>query len=145
MVSVNIRGDVLGVDERLRAVSSGYRDNAVDGLEEGFAEVLHEPSGTQAGMGHDAATDEVELDGSQGDLRRGLVHAIAAQIRDVTHASGLRKIEEGRYLVSEVHSHDRRDQVEAIDPLHGGPMSRCVVPVEVDIGAVACSGTDAET
>lgn len=96
-------------------------------------------------MGDDAAADEVELDGSQGDLRRGLVDAIGAQIRDVTHASGLRKIEEDRYLVSEVHSHDRRDQVEAIDPLQGGPMGRCIVPVEVDIGAVACGGTDAET
>src|SRR2546421_6228903 len=110
------RGDVLGVDERLGAVSRRYRDNAVDGLEEGFAEVLHEPSGTQDGMGDDAAADQVELDGSQGDLRRGLVDAIDAQIRDVTHASGLRKIEEGRYLVSEVHSHDRRDQIEAIEP-----------------------------
>ena len=63
----------------------------------------------------------------------------------MTHAGGLRKIEEGRYLVSEVHSHDRRDQVEAIDPLQGGPMGRCIVPVEVDIGAVACGGTDVET
>ena len=36
-------------------------------------------------------------------------------------------------------------KVDAIDPLHGGPMGRCIVPVEVDIGAVACSGTDAET
>ena len=35
--------------------------------------------------------DEVELDGSNGDLRRCLVDAIGAQIRDVTHASGLRK------------------------------------------------------
>jgi hypothetical protein len=59
----------------------------------------------------------------------------------VTHASGFRKIEEGRYPVSEVHSHDRRDQVEAIDPLHGGPMGRCIVPVEVDIGAVAAVRT----
>ena len=48
-------------------------------------------------MGDGAAADEVELDGSQGDLRPGLVDAIGAQIRDVTHASGLRKIEEGRY------------------------------------------------
>src|SRR6266550_2957965 len=104
------RGDVLGVDERLRAVSRGYRDDAVDGLEEGFAEVLHEPSGTEDGMGDDAAADEVELDGSQGDLWRGLVDATAAQIGDVTHASGLRKIEEGCHLVGEVHSHDRRDQ-----------------------------------
>jgi hypothetical protein len=46
-------------------------------------------------MGDGAAADEVELDGSRGDLRRGLLDAIGAQIRDVTHASGLRKIEEG--------------------------------------------------
>ena len=47
--------------------------------------------------------------------------------------------------MGEVRSHDRRDQVEAIDPLQGGPMGRCIVPVEVDIGAVACGGTNTET
>jgi hypothetical protein len=96
-------------------------------------------------MGDGAAADEVELDGSQGDLWRCLVDAMGAQIRDVTHASGLGKIEEGPYLVSELHSHDRRDQVEAIDPLQGGGMGSWIVPVEVDFGAGARPGTDAET
>jgi AraC-like DNA-binding protein len=33
--------DVLGVDERLGAVTGGRRDHAVDGLQERLAEVLH--------------------------------------------------------------------------------------------------------
>jgi hypothetical protein len=35
-------GDVLGVDEGLRAVGRSYRDNGVDGLEEGFADTRPE-------------------------------------------------------------------------------------------------------
>jgi hypothetical protein len=71
--------------------------------------------------------------------------SVNAQKRDVTHASGLRKIEQGRCLVSEVHSHDWRHEVQPIDPMQGGPMGRCIVPVKVEIGAAACGGTDAET
>ena len=44
------RGDVLGVDKRLGAVTSGHRDHAVDRLQERLAEILHEPGGTQNGM-----------------------------------------------------------------------------------------------
>jgi hypothetical protein len=61
------------------------------------------------------------------------------------HASGLCEIEECGYLASEVRSHDRRDQIEAIDTLQGGGVGRRIVPVEVDIGAVACGSTDVKT
>src|ERR1700722_7200447 len=91
-----------------------------------------------------AAADQVELDGSRGDLRRGLGDAVGAYIRDGAHAGGLGEIEEGGDLVSEVRPHNRRDQVEALDPLEGGGVSRWIVPVEVDIGAEAGGGTDVD-
>src|SRR6266851_4267103 len=44
-------GDVVDVDERLQSVTGRQCDHALDGIQEAFAEVLHEPSGTQYGMG----------------------------------------------------------------------------------------------
>jgi len=40
------RRDVLDVDERLTTVAGRHGDRAVDRLQEGLAEVLHEPRGT---------------------------------------------------------------------------------------------------
>ena len=138
------RGDVLGVDERLGAVTGGHRDHAVDGLQECLAEILHEPRGTQNGVRDCAAAHEIELDGPEGDLWRRLVDAEGAEVGDVTHAGGLREIQEARHLVGEVHSHDRRHEIDAVDVHEGGAMSGRVVPVEAHISTVACRRADAE-
>jgi hypothetical protein len=88
-----------------KAVTGGHRDHAVDGLQECLAEILHEPGGTQNGVRDCAAADEIELDGPMGDpLGRDLVDAEGADVGDVTHAGGLREIQEARYLVGEVRS-----------------------------------------
>ena len=52
--------------------------------------------------------------------------------------------EEGGYWVGEVGSHDRRGEAEAIDAPQRGAIGRCIVPLEMDVAAVACGGTDVE-
>jgi hypothetical protein len=138
------RGDVLGVDERLGAVTGGYRDHAVNGLQERLAEVLHEPRGTQNRVRDCPAADEIELDGPMGNLGRGLVDAEGAEVGDMANAGGLREIQEARYLVGEISSEDRRHQVDAVDVGQGGAVGGRVVPVEAHIGAVACRCADPE-
>ena len=87
--------DVLGVDERLRAVAGRHDDGAVDRHQESLAEVLHEPGRPHDRVGQPGTAHEVQLDRPQGDLDRGKVHAIGAEEGDVPHARGLSEVEEG--------------------------------------------------
>ncbi len=91
-----------------------------------------------------AAAHEIEFHGPVGDLGRGLVGAERAEVGDVTHAGGLREIQEARHLAGEVHSHDRRHEIDAVGVLEGGAVGGRVVPVEAHIGTVACRCADAE-
>jgi hypothetical protein len=77
-------------------------------------------------------------------LGRHLVEAESAEVGHVTHAGGLREIQEARHLAGEVRSQDRRQEVDAVDVREGGAVGGRVVPVEAHIRTVGCRRADAE-
>src|SRR6266851_2128999 len=109
-----------------------------DGIRVAFAEVLHEPSGTQYGMGDIAPASQVTLNGSRSRVWRELACAIFAQVRDVPHSRSFREVEERGNRRSEVHPHERREHIQALNPLNGSRMGSRVVPDELGVGAFWC-------
>src|ERR1700730_14242739 len=63
------RGDVCGVDERLRASSCGYRDHVLDDGQVLVGEVLHDPRGAQYRGREGGPAHQAEVDGPDVDLR----------------------------------------------------------------------------
>ena len=108
-------GDVLRVDEGLCAVTSGNHDGAADWLEEGIAEVLHEPGRPQDCVGEAQQAEQVEFDAAHGRLGGRRAGAVGAEIGDVPSAGGLSLVEERRHLVSEVRPHDRPEEIDPVD------------------------------
>jgi hypothetical protein len=135
-------GDDLRVDEGLGAVTSRNHDGAAGWLEEGLAEVLHEPRRSQDCVGKARPGEQVESDAAHGRLGWRRVDAVGAEISDVRDAGGLGLVEEHRHLVNEVRPHERSDEVDPLDATERRSVGPGVVPIEMCIGTRAGRSAD---
>src|SRR5260370_33669188 len=90
-----------------------------------------------ARMGDIAPASQVTINGSRSRVWRELACAIFGQVRDVPYSRSFREVEERGNRRSEVHPHERREHIQALNPLNGSRMGSRVVPVELGVGEVS--------